>query len=43
MEALYQAIDPRLRKAAERNVLSHLLKLQAEGRAVRDGEVWRLT
>ncbi len=36
----YASIDPRLRRAAERNVLAHLLKLQAEGRARRDGDVW---
>jgi len=39
--ALYAKIDPALHRAAERNVLAHLLKLQAEGRAVNDGEVWR--
>ena len=41
MNALYSQVDPRLRRAAERNVLAHLLKLQNEGRAVREGEVWR--
>jgi glyoxylase-like metal-dependent hydrolase (beta-lactamase superfamily II) len=41
VEILYAPVDPRLRGAAERNVLAHLIKLQAEGRAVRDGEVWR--
>ena len=41
MNALYSQIDPRLRRAAERNVLAHLLKLQNEGLAVREGEVWR--
>jgi glyoxylase-like metal-dependent hydrolase (beta-lactamase superfamily II) len=39
--ALYHKIDPMLKLAAERNVLAHLLKLQAEGRAVQDGDVWR--
>ena len=40
-EALYSQTHPRLQRAAERNVLAHLLKLQAEGRAELDGEVWR--
>ena len=40
-EALYSQVDPMLRLAAERNVLAHLLKLQGEGRAALDGEVWR--
>ncbi len=41
MNALYAQVDPRLRRAAERNVLAHLLKLEAEGRVRRDGEFWR--
>jgi glyoxylase-like metal-dependent hydrolase (beta-lactamase superfamily II) len=41
VEALYSKIDPLLKLAAERNVLAHLLKLQGEGRAVQDGDVWR--
>ena len=41
MSALYSKVDERLRRAAERNVLAHLLKLEAEGRAVREGELWR--
>lgn len=41
MDALYSQIDPRLRRAAERNVVAHLLKLQVEGKAVLDGEKWR--
>ena len=41
MDALYSQLNPRLRKAAERNVLAHLLKMEAEGRAVREGELWR--
>jgi len=39
-DALYSQTHPRLRLAAERNVLSHLLKLEAEGKATRDGELW---
>lgn len=41
MSALYSQVHPRLRKAAERNVLAHLLKMETEGKAVRDGELWR--
>jgi glyoxylase-like metal-dependent hydrolase (beta-lactamase superfamily II) len=41
MNSLYSQVHPRLRRAAERNVLAHLLKLETEGKAVRDGEVWR--
>jgi glyoxylase-like metal-dependent hydrolase (beta-lactamase superfamily II) len=41
MDALYSQLNPRLRRAAERNVLAHLLKMEAEGKAVRDGELWR--
>jgi glyoxylase-like metal-dependent hydrolase (beta-lactamase superfamily II) len=41
MNALYSQVDPRLRRAAERNVLAHMLKLETEGRAVRDGELWK--
>lgn len=32
--------DPWLRRAAERNVTAHLLKLQSEGRAERHGDLW---
>ncbi len=39
-EALYPDVDERLRRAAERNVLAHLLKLRAEGRAREAGEGW---
>jgi glyoxylase-like metal-dependent hydrolase (beta-lactamase superfamily II) len=41
MDALYSQVHPRLRRAAERNVLAHLLKLEAEGKVLRDGETWR--
>jgi glyoxylase-like metal-dependent hydrolase (beta-lactamase superfamily II) len=41
MDALYSQLDPRLRRAAERNVLAHLLKMEADGKAVREGELWR--
>ena len=41
VETLYVPLDPRLRPAAERNVLAHLRKLQTEGRAAPQGDAWR--
>jgi glyoxylase-like metal-dependent hydrolase (beta-lactamase superfamily II) len=41
MDSLYSQVHPRLRRAAERNVLAHLLKLEAEGKVQRDGELWK--
>ena len=41
MDSLYSQVHPRLRRAAERNVLAHLLKLEAEGKVQREGELWR--
>ncbi len=38
---LYADLDPRLRAAAERNVVAHLLKLAAEGSAAQEGDGWR--
>ncbi len=43
MSELYSQVDPRLRRAAERNVLAHLLKLEQEGRVTREGDLWRAT
>jgi glyoxylase-like metal-dependent hydrolase (beta-lactamase superfamily II) len=43
MNAIYAQVHPRLRRAAERNVLAHLMKLESEGKALRDGEMWRAT
>jgi glyoxylase-like metal-dependent hydrolase (beta-lactamase superfamily II) len=40
MNTLYSQVHPRLRRAAERNVLAHLLKLETEGKVRRDGELW---
>lgn len=40
-DAVYKGIDARLRRAAERNVLAHLLKLEADGRAVSQDGQWR--
>lgn len=42
MDTLYSQVNPRLRRAAERNVLAHLLKLEAEGKVACDGELWRV-
>jgi len=41
MDTVYSQVHPRLRRAAERNVLAHLMKLEAEGKVMRDGELWR--
>ncbi len=41
VDIIYTPIDPRLRAAAERSVLAHLLKLQNEGRAAPQGDAWR--
>jgi hypothetical protein len=41
MDTLYSQVHPRLRRAAERNVLAHLLKLEVEGKVHRDGEIWQ--
>ena len=41
MEKLYSKLNPTLRRAAERNVFAHLLKLESEGRVLREGELWR--
>lgn len=41
-KALYSQVNPALHRAAERNVLAHLDKLRAEGRARLEGDVWRL-
>lgn len=43
MDALYSQVDTRLRRAAERNVLAHLMKLEIDGHVTRDGETWRKT
>ena len=41
MDALYSQTHPMLRRAAERNVLAHLIKLEGEGAATRTGALWR--
>jgi glyoxylase-like metal-dependent hydrolase (beta-lactamase superfamily II) len=40
MDQLYHKLNPTLRRAAERNVLAHLLKLEEEGRVGRHGDLW---
>jgi glyoxylase-like metal-dependent hydrolase (beta-lactamase superfamily II) len=40
MTRLYGKADPVLQRAAERNVLSHLLKLRDEGKVAQDGALW---
>jgi glyoxylase-like metal-dependent hydrolase (beta-lactamase superfamily II) len=40
MDRLYSKLDPRLRRAAERNVLAHLIKMEADGLVTRDGNIW---
>ncbi len=39
-ERLYSQTDERLQRAAERNVLAHLLKLKAEGKVRQAGDIW---
>ncbi len=41
VDLLYSQLDPMLRRAAERNVVAHLGKLVAEGRAVESSAGWR--
>jgi glyoxylase-like metal-dependent hydrolase (beta-lactamase superfamily II) len=40
MDRLYSKLDPMLRRAAERNVLAHLIKMEAEGLVMREGALW---
>ena len=39
-DRLYAQVDARLRLAAERNVVAHLGKLRAEGRALEQATGW---
>ena len=41
VNGLYSELDARLKKAAERTVLAHLIKLRAEGRALDEDGVWQ--
>lgn len=38
---IYEQLDPALVTMAHQSVLAHLVKLEAEGRAARDGDAWR--
>jgi glyoxylase-like metal-dependent hydrolase (beta-lactamase superfamily II) len=40
--AMYKAIDERLWPAAAQSVLAHLIELERQGRAARDGDAWTL-
>jgi len=42
VDRLYSKTHPRLRQAAERNVVAHLFKLQVEELVWQDGEFWRV-
>jgi hypothetical protein len=39
---VYDEVDKKLHHLAERSLLAHLLKLQAEGSAIQDNRRWRL-
>jgi len=41
VERLYSKSHPWLKRAAERNVFAHLLKMQMEGFVVQEGDCWR--
>jgi glyoxylase-like metal-dependent hydrolase (beta-lactamase superfamily II) len=43
MDRLYGKLDPVLRRAAERNVLAHLIKMETDGAVIREGEIWHPT
>ena len=40
MERLYSKIDPLLKRAAERNVMAHLIKMENEGKVRPHGNLW---
>jgi glyoxylase-like metal-dependent hydrolase (beta-lactamase superfamily II) len=42
IDTVYGPIAEALRAPAERSVLAHLLKLEDDGRATRDGDLWRV-
>jgi len=41
VDALYTALNPKLKPAAQRTVIAHLEKLRDEGRALAEGDIWR--
>ena len=40
VDTMYVGIDPRLRPAAERSVLAHLIDLERRGRVRQEGAAW---
>jgi Beta-lactamase associated winged helix domain len=42
VEAMYKGLDPRLKGAAGRSVLAHLVDLERQGRVTCDSEAWSL-
>jgi glyoxylase-like metal-dependent hydrolase (beta-lactamase superfamily II) len=43
VETMYKGLDARLKGAAGRSVLAHLLDLNQQGRVTVDGDIWRVT
>ncbi len=43
VETMYKGLDARLKGAAGRSVLAHLVDLNQQGRAAFDGDIWRST
>lgn len=43
VETMYKGLDARLKGAAGRSVLAHLIDLNQQGRAAFDGDIWRST
>ena len=43
VDRLYADLEPRIKPAAERTVLAHLLKLQSEGKIVLAGQDWKVS
>ena len=43
VETMYKGLDVRLKGAAGRSVLAHLVDLNQQGRAAFDGDIWRST
>jgi hypothetical protein len=42
VEAMYKGLDSRLKGAAGRSVLAHLLDLENKSQVTQDGEIWTL-
>ncbi len=43
VEQMYKGLDPRLKGAAGRSVLAHLIDLQSQAHVTEEGEIWSLT